>query len=227
MGRRRRGHPFTPASWKRRAGRVAPRGPAAGLSADATREFERLLREDEPVVLSCARKHVRRGLQSKLDPEDVVQDTFLAAWVNWERFDHGATAPHWLTVTALNHVRNVANALSAAKRGGKRAIARRTPAEADEEASALALLEASGPTPEQSASRHEAAESVHRAIAGLPPDRQQAFRLHCVEGLPIAAVAEELGRSQGSVLMLCNRAKKDMREQLCPRAVSTGAVVVV
>jgi RNA polymerase sigma factor (sigma-70 family) len=65
------------------------------------------------------------------------------------------------------------------------------------------------------ASRHEAAEAVRRAIAGLPPGRQQAFRLHYIEGLPIAAVAKLLGRSEGSVLMLCNRAMKDMREQFC------------
>jgi RNA polymerase sigma-70 factor (ECF subfamily) len=212
--------PGGPCGAPAQAGCQAGDGPAARrpakLSEAATREFEDFLRRWEPPLLLFVRNRIRGGLRSKLGPDDVVQHTFLAAFVNWERFDHGPTALNWLMSTALNHIINVANAQGAAKRGGKQAIAARTAAEDDDAAEELALQQAPGPTPDELASQHEAADSVRRLISGLPPDRRQAVRLHYIEGLCIATVAGELGRSEGSVLMLCNRAMKDMREQLCP-----------
>jgi RNA polymerase sigma-70 factor (ECF subfamily) len=207
----------TPASADRQSGNELPaRGPAAGLSAAATCEFESLFRRYETQLLTYAGHLIPRGLRSGVDPQDIVQEAFLSAFLSWGHFDRGRAAPHWLMAVARNRIRNLVHAQVAAKRGGKRATAARTPAEADEAAAELDLQEAPGPTPDESASRHEAAESVQRLICGLPPDRQQAIRLHFMDGLGIAAVAEELGRSEGSVLMLCNRAIKDMREQLFP-----------
>jgi len=193
------------------------RGPP-GLSAADAREFERLVRRFESRLLAYARNRIPRAVQSTVDPQDIVQEAFISAFLSWGRFDPGRSAPRWLMSVARNRINNLVKANTTVKRGGGRAAAARTPAKYGETTAALARQKAAGPGPEESASAAEAAEFVERLISGLPPDRRQAIRLHFMQGLRIGAVAEEMGRSNGSVLMLCSRGLEALRKELWSEA---------
>jgi RNA polymerase sigma-70 factor (ECF subfamily) len=70
------------------------------------------------------------------------------------------------------------------------------------------------PTPSHVAAGGEATRAVQVALAGLKPAYREALRLHSLEGKPVAEVAALMGRTPGSVLMLCNRGLEKLREAL-------------
>jgi len=56
--------------------------------------------------------------------------------------------------------------------------------------------------------------AVDALVAGLPPDQTEAVLLRVVAGLEVAEVARLMGRSRGSVRVLCHRALRRMAERL-------------
>lgn len=60
-------------------------------------------------------------------------------------------------------------------------------------------------------------EAVDRLVAGLPPDMAEVLLLRVVADLPVAEVAQVMGRSEGSVRVLQHRALKRAAELLGER----------
>jgi RNA polymerase sigma factor (sigma-70 family) len=96
------------------------------------------------------------------------------------------------------------------KRGGRAA-------EKDGFASVVGFLEELAVyqrTPSQSAMSHELVSAVQQAINALEPQYCRAIQLRYIEGLTVQDAADRMGRTCGSILMLCNRGLAALKVQL-------------
>lgn len=176
--------------------------------------LEALLAEYAPALRAHLASKIDSWWQSLIDEDDVLQVTFLEAFLRIGSFrDRGAGSFRaWLTTLATNNLRDAIRGLSAQKRTppAQRLVA-------DPSASAALLLEQIAVTT-TTASREfavgELQTLVQSEVDRLPPDYARVIRLYHLEGRAIDDVARELGRSQGSVYMLRARALDLLRDRL-------------
>jgi RNA polymerase sigma-70 factor (ECF subfamily) len=180
-----------------------------------TDEHDRPLERYGEYLRLLARLHLSPRLRSKLDASDVVQQTLLQAHASREQF-RGRTEAEWLAwLRAI-----LANALTAAaRRYGTEArdLGRERSLEADLDQSSTRLevmIAADQSTPSERAVRGDEVLRLARAMACLPPDQQRVVELHHLKGLPVAEVADQVGRSRPAVVGLLFRGLKRLRELL-------------
>ncbi len=201
------------------------------------RELIRLATSGEAVALSelLARTagELRRRLQgsiashwkSVLDEDDILQVTFLEAFLQIRRFSpatpESTTNPSsgmsdflaWLTAIAKNNLRDAVRGLERDKRPDPR---KRVVASGGTEThvSLVEMLGVNSATPSRMAAAHEVASAVESGLAQLPPDYARVVRLYDLQERSIEQVCEELGRRSGAVYMLRARAHDRLREIL-------------
>ena len=192
----------------------------AAVSGDADALSE-LLGEHGPEVersLSIAREW-----RSVLEPADVMQVTYLEAFMEIRRFDPDRAQPFraWLQRIAENNLRDAIRGLQRQKRPqpSNRVDA---PAGADSTWELYAHLGVTTTTPSRHVSREERLTHLNAALESLPDDYRKVIRLYDLQGLPIAEVAGQLGRSSGAIHMLRARAHDRLREQLGSASVWFG-----
>jgi RNA polymerase sigma-70 factor, ECF subfamily len=175
------------------------------------RPFERY--RDYLMVL--ARLHLGSRLRAKLDPSDIVQQTILCAHDRRSQF-RGANEAEWLgwlRAILANTVASVVREFATAARD----LSREQSLEDELERSSARLerlLAADQSSPSERAVRSEDLLRLARALCQLPEDNRRVVELHYLKGLPIAAVATELGRTQPAVVGLLFRGLKKLRELL-------------
>lgn len=183
---------------------------AAGGDADALAE---LLRCHGPEVRP--RLHIAAVWRAELDPADVMQVTYLEAFLRIRQLEartaEGFVA--WLAQLAQHNLQDAIKELERQKRPDPRRRVVR-PASPDPDSSALDGLGATTQTPSRNAARHESEQALEAALAQLPPTYAQVVRLHDLEGRPVIEVAAALGRSPGAVYMLRARALERLHELL-------------
>ncbi len=172
-----------------------------------------LLRQYGPVVRR--QLSISSVWRAQLDPEDVMQVTYLEAFLRIRQLQTSTADVFvaWLTRIAQNNLQDTIKELERARRPSPRRQI--TPA-ANEE-SGTSPLDNFCPTlqtPSRSAARHESQATLDRALAQLPPAYAQVVRLHDLEGRPVVEVAAALGRSPGAVYMLRARALEHLQELL-------------
>jgi RNA polymerase sigma-70 factor, ECF subfamily len=162
-----------------------------------------------------ARLPLGARLQAKLDASDVVQQTILQAHASRAQF-RGRTEAEWLAwLRAI-----LANALAAAARRfdtGARQLGRERSLEADMDLSSSrleGLLAADQTSPSERAVRSEELLQLAAALGRLPEDQRRVVELHHLKGLPVAEVAEQMGRTRPAVVGLLFRGLKKLRELL-------------
>jgi RNA polymerase sigma factor (sigma-70 family) len=156
-----------------------------------------------------------------LDEDDVMQVTYLEAFVRIGRFspraDHpggpGAAFQAWLGQIADNNLRDAIRGLERAKRPDPRKRVQTAPAQ-DSYVSLVEMLGVTTTTPSRHAARGEATRAVKEALKQMPGDYRKVIDLYDLKGKPIEAVAQELGRTPGAVYMLRARAHDRMKELL-------------
>jgi RNA polymerase sigma-70 factor (ECF subfamily) len=162
-----------------------------------------------------ARLHLDPRLQGKVDASDVVQQTLVKAHQAREQF-RGRTAAEqagWLRRILVNTL------IDAARKFG-REIDLEQPLEQHVHASSARLeawLAAEQSTPSQSAQRQEQVLRLARALAELPDEQRAAVELHHLRELPVAEIAQAMGRTEASVAGLLRRGLKRLRELLQER----------
>jgi RNA polymerase sigma-70 factor (ECF subfamily) len=163
--------------------------------------------------------HCYRMLGSVQDAEDLMQETFLAAWRGLEGFDGRASFRSWLYRIATNRCLN-------ALRDRGRRLPQLPPPPADAppppEPTRTAepiwlqpypdtLLERVGDRSQEPDARYETREAIGLAfVAGLqrlPPRQRAALVLRDVLGFRASEVAETLGASEASVTNALRRAR--------------------
>jgi RNA polymerase sigma-70 factor (ECF subfamily) len=176
---------------------------------------ERLFSLLSPGLLRQARRVLQAPLRTKLDAEDVVQDTLLTAWERLGQFQ-GST-PFEFTAWMR---RILASQLSRAVRRYRgtrtRDIRRECTLAACSPSSFPRLAEpaASHTTPSQHAVRAEVVRRVDRALATLPEHYRLVLDWHERQGVPLLQIAEHLGRSEEAVRKLWSRALLSLHRAL-------------
>lgn len=155
------------------------------------------------------------GWQTVLEPADVMQITYLEAFLHIGDLAVHSTGSFvaWLRQIAENNLRDAIRGLECQKRPQPRD--RIQPANDQDSLTALhSLLGATSTTPSKITNRQEALALVRAAVEALPRSYADVIRLHDLGGQPIADVARELDRSPGAVHMLRSRALDQLRRQL-------------
>jgi RNA polymerase sigma-70 factor (ECF subfamily) len=163
-------------------------------------------------LLLLAQAQLGRQLGHKLDASDVVQQTLLDAHRQRQQF-RGRTAAEMAAWLRRMLACNLADAVRALNRG-KRDVARERSLEAAFEQSSARLeawLAAEQSSPSDHAIRHEQVLLLSEALASLPEAQREAVVLHYWQGLTLAAVAEQMGRSPAAVAGLLQRGLRALR----------------
>jgi RNA polymerase sigma-70 factor (ECF subfamily) len=149
-------------------------------------------------------RFVRRYVGDADEAYDVVQDAFVSAMSNLNRYDPDRPFEAWLRRIALNKCRDrgrrdaVRRAFGLSRRGPEETEAVADPAAgADETLGAQAALGA-----------------LDRAIAGLPPALKEPLVLTILEGLSQKDAGALLGLSPKAVEVRVYRAKRLLAERL-------------
>jgi RNA polymerase sigma-70 factor (ECF subfamily) len=179
---------------------------ALGQLLDAYRNYLKLL----------AGLHIDRCLQGKVDPSDLVQETFLEAHRDFGQF-RGVTEKELIGWLRQILVSNFAN-LVRHYRGTRRRDIRLERELALEMEHSFAVLDrglfAREVSPSQQAARREQAVLLADALSRLPEDYRRAIILRHLEALSFAEVADRMGRSVDSVKKLWARALARLRDSL-------------
>ncbi|HEX3152653.1 MAG TPA: sigma-70 family RNA polymerase sigma factor [Gemmataceae bacterium] len=163
-----------------------------------------------------ARVQVGRRLQGKVDPADLVQETFLEAHRHFVGF-RGQSEPEvaaWLRQIMAGVLSNMLRRYFGTK-GRDIRLERELAGELDQSSQALDRGFADrGPTPSVLAVGRERAVLLADALGQLPDDYREAIILRNLQELPFAEVAKRMGRSEDAVQKLWVRALAKLRTAL-------------
>lgn len=171
-----------------------------------------LLTEYGPGIAEQLSTHLRTIYRGLLDTEDVMQVTYLEAFLRIGHFvNRGPNAfAVWLTQIARNNLRDAIRELERQKRppADRRIVTTAS------DSGAAALLDRVGwtsTTPSRCASNEEMRSHLKSALDRLPPDYGRVLRLYDLEGRKADDVAKLMDRSVGAVHMLRARAIDQLR----------------
>jgi RNA polymerase sigma-70 factor (ECF subfamily) len=159
---------------------------AQGGDPDA---FARLVRRyQQPIA-----QRLWRFTRDRTVLEELVQESFVQAWMSLAKYRADAPLLHWLMRIAT-------------RVGYRHWKSDRRRRETHEQRPAESLAAHDPPSP------HEAAEYVDHWLAQLPPRDRLVLMLTIVEGCTVAETAEQTGWSQSMVKVQAHRARAKLRK---------------
>jgi RNA polymerase sigma-70 factor, ECF subfamily len=184
--------------------------------------LERAIRGDEDALAELLAQNaaiVRRGLdgkiprrwQSVLSVEDVMQETYIEAFLDVAHFEprEEGSFTAWLSTLAKRNLVDALRMLEAEKRGKHRRAVQARPGD-DSMGALYTELVCSNSTPSRQAARNEAGNSLLRAITQLPAIYRTVVEMYDLEQRSVDDVARAVGRSPGAVFMLRSRAHRQL-----------------
>lgn len=162
-----------------------------------------------------ARALISTALRVKLDPSDLVQETFLKAHREFGQFA-GRSEPElvgWLRKILVNSLANEVKHHRRQARDHRRQESLEVLLDRSGQTIQQALATSLG-SPSEQAARREQAVLLADALNELPADYREVFIRRTLEHIPFEAIAADMGRSAGAVRMLWTRAVKRLTEIL-------------
>jgi RNA polymerase sigma-70 factor (ECF subfamily) len=178
---------------------------ARGRLLDLYRNYLRLI----------ARSLLRGPLRLRLDPSDLVQETYLRAHRHFVGFA-GGSEPELVAWLRRILTRTLAEQARRHRRD-LRDLGRERSLDAMLERSGLELHRAladSVASPSVQADRREQAVRLADAVARLPAHYREVYVLRTLEHVPFDQIAPRIGRSAGAARMLWMRALEQLRSLL-------------
>jgi RNA polymerase sigma-70 factor (ECF subfamily) len=158
---------------------------------------------------------IGRLFQSSLDPGDVMQVTYLEAFLQIRRFrpEQASSFGSWLQRIAENNLRDAIRGLERQKQPppGRRVSNEAT---TDSFVGLYDQLASPSSTPSRKMARKDIHRMLQAAIERLPADYAATIRLYDLEGRTIEELCTAMGRSAGAVHMLRARAHQRLAELL-------------
>lgn len=180
-----------------------------------------LLEQYRGYLLMLAHRHLSEPLRRRVDPSDIVQVTFLEVKRDLGSFRGNTPAEFaaWLRGMLKNNVATaVTRHVMTQKRSLKREVAGDGKAGNDSAGSPwINQLPGSTTSPSGVAIKAEAAMALIDALHELPETQAEAIRLRYMEGLPLAAIVERMGKSDTAVAGLLKRGLQKLRTIIDPK----------
>ncbi len=150
---------------------------------------------------------VARGIvPSDAEAEDVVQETYLAAFTRLDRFEGRARFSTWITRIAINaarmHLRRA------------RPVEDYDTVTEDRNRQIVAFPGGQPEAADSALGRAQIRVLLEQAIAGLPPDLRLPFLMHEVEGMRLSEIAQDLSINQVTLRTRMFRARRQLRAAL-------------
>ncbi len=175
--------------------------------------FEILFKRYQPRIFRLALRYTR----VREDAEDIVQQTFLKAFVHLHRFEGKASLCTWLTSIAINE------ALMLLRRGRALRQVALDDSSQDESATRGRQIPDSGPGPEMSHLQQEEAQVLCAAIDELKPRTRTAIELRELAELSTQETARRMGLSVASVKARVFHGRRKLRKILWRRGITLQA----
>lgn len=169
-----------------------------------TAAFEELIKRYDRKLLRIA-LNVTRNHE---DAEEAVQDTFLKAYRNLDRFEGKAKFATWLTRIAINE-----SLTKLRKQHGEKETSLELDVRLDGEVLPLDVADWA-PNPEARYGISQLRDILTKSLQELRPALRVVFVLRDVEGFSTSETAETLGLTQVSVKARLFRARLELRERL-------------
>jgi RNA polymerase sigma-70 factor (ECF subfamily) len=178
-------------------------GSALSLFAEAHR----------PALTAYVARRLGDLLRSKVEPEDIVQETLAVALRDLEGGNFNRRDPFgWLCHLADQRI---VDAYRRYVRSQKRSAAREVrPAPRGDDSSRpnfSQMLQASLTTPSAACVRNEQQDQLAAALATLPQEQRDALQMHFLEGLPSKEIAQRLGKEDVAVRVMLSRGVQKLR----------------
>ncbi len=176
----------------------------------------KLLQHYTSYLTLLARVQLGRRLQGKLDPADLVQETFVQAQRNFAGFQ-GRTEAEWIAwlrqILGSRIAKLLRRYLGTQRRNVR--LEREVLDDLDRSSQGMqVVLAAPGSTPSQQAARREQAVLLAQALERLPEDYREVLILRHLEGMSFPEIAQRLERSLDSVKNLWARGLGRLRHAL-------------
>jgi len=166
--------------------------------------FEKLLKLYDRKIFRIAQNITHHAE----DAEDVVQEAFLKAYKNLDRFEGNSKFYTWLVRIAVNEA-----LMKLRKRKSDKTVSLDEDVDTEDGSMPREIADWA-PTPEQNYSQTELREILSKTIQGLPVGFRTVFVLRDVEQLSTEETAEALGLSVPAVKSRLLRARLQLRERL-------------
>jgi RNA polymerase sigma-70 factor (ECF subfamily) len=156
----------------------------------------------------------RTILRDDNEAEDVMQDTYVRAYVSLHQFAGRAPFSTWLAKIAVHEA---CNRLRKQKRRHE------FPASPEREDQYMESVKSSDPDPEQQTLNREAVSFLEQAVDALPDTYRCVFVLREIENMNTAETAACLDLSEQTVKIRLLRARQMLRNELFERAGATSS----
>lgn len=204
---------YSPSPTENRDPREFARWLQAARSGDL-KALGRLLDWCRAYLLQIAQMELPDRLHRKVDPSDIVQETFLEAQRGFGGF-HGTTEQDllaWLRGILRHNLTDLARQF----RRGKRDVGRELPLDDSANEGLQNELLDDDETPCTQARSREQDAALQKALALLPAHYREVIYRHDFHGLSFDAIGRHLGRSSEATRKLWVRAVEQLRQLLGP-----------
>jgi RNA polymerase sigma-70 factor (ECF subfamily) len=191
-----------PGQWLARA--RAGSSEALGQALEAFRDY----------LLLIADRELGPDLKVKGGASDLVQETFIEAHKDFERFrgDSEGELRAWLRCLLEHRLANFARRF---RQTGKRGIGREVALQTDDSSASLSHgLAGDEPTPSRELMAREELEALESVLARLPDDYRQVIALRYQDQMPFEEIGRLMGRSADAVRKLWWRALGRLQDEL-------------
>jgi RNA polymerase sigma-70 factor (ECF subfamily) len=160
--------------------------------------FEELQRQYSPAI----HRKILWITRNKEDAEDVLQETFLRAYLNLQSFEGRSAFRTWLTQIAIN------SALMLVRKRRVHAKLFVEPVAMSENEDSSFDFRDSSLNPEQSYDQRQRLDNISRAVQKLDPKLRSALEIWMSQGCSMREISNALGISLASVKARLHRARK-------------------
>ena len=163
--------------------------------------FEILIRRNNPYLYKLGRSY---GYKHE-DVEDLMQETFIAAYLNLEKFESRSTFKTWITRIMLNQCYQRAQKMSFKFEKANEILNEKT----------TPMFESNHSTDTYSSVlNNELSNIIGSALISIPFEYRMVFSLRELNGMSTSETAEALDISETNVKVRLNRAKHMLREKV-------------